>query len=147
MGYQGKRFRMLKFRTLRSAPKNLETPTEGIENRKFPFGNLLRRLRIDELPQLLMVLLGSMSIVGPRPEMEYFHTRSAATIPFYGIRLNVKPGLTGWAQIRFPHSTTEIEYCDKIAYDLWYVAHRGSFIDLKIILRTIGVLCRRSGSK
>ena len=147
VGYQGNRFRMLKFRTLRSAQKHLDTPTEGIEYRKFPFGNFLRQLRIDELPQLLMVLSGSMSLVGPRPEMEYFHTRSTAAIPFYDIRLNAKPGLTGWAQVCFPHSTTEKEYRDKTAYDLWYVTHRSTFVDLKIILRTIGVLCRRFGSK
>jgi lipopolysaccharide/colanic/teichoic acid biosynthesis glycosyltransferase len=94
-----------------------------------------------------MVLRGTMSLVGPRPEMAFFHRRSMKTIPFYRYRLEAKPGLTGWAQIRYAHSTTEAEYFDKTAFDLWYVANRSIMVDAKIMLRTIGILLNRFGSK
>ncbi len=94
-----------------------------------------------------MIVRGTMSFVGPRPEMEYFHRRSRDSIPYYEKRLEAKPGLTGWAQIRYSHSTTEDEYRDKTAFDLWYVLHRGVLIDLKILIRTVGTLLNRFGSR
>ena len=147
VGAGGKFFRIVKFRTLRPAESSVPCPTDDFATRVFRFGTFLRRSRIDELPQLLMVLRGTMSLVGPRPEMAFFHRRSIKTIPFYRYRLEAKPGLTGWAQIRYAHSTTEAEYFDKTAFDLWYVANRSIMVDAKIMLRTVGILLNRFGSK
>lgn len=147
VGRGGRFIRIIKFRTLKPAVDEGESPTRDFETRAFPFGTFLRRSRIDELPQLLMVFRGKMSIVGPRPEMVFFHRRSSRTIPFYAYRLKAKPGLTGWAQIRYAHSTTDEEYRDKTAYDLWYVAHRNLALDAKIMLRTIGILLNRFGAR
>lgn len=147
VGKDGRFIRIIKFRTLRPPLGAGESPTRDFETRAYPFGTFLRRSRIDELPQLLMVFRGTMSIVGPRPEMMFFHRRSSRTIPFYQYRLQAKPGLTGWAQIRYAHSTTDAEYRDKTAYDLWYVAHRNLALDAKIMLRTIGILLNRFGAR
>ncbi len=147
VGRFGARFSLLKFRTLRESSVLSSTPNEDIEDRVFPFGALLRRTRLDELPQLINILRGDMSLVGPRPEMEYFHMRWAEVIPYYKQRLVVRPGLSGWAQVRFPHTSTELDYWDKTAYDLWYVAHRNPALDLRICLRTIGVMLFGAGAR
>lgn len=146
LGQDGRLFRLVKFRTLQSAlPKG--TPTTDIGDRTFTFGSFLRKTRIDELPQLLQVISGRMSLVGPRPEMVYYHQRSVEQIPYYSVRLAAKPGMTGWAQVKYVHTTTEDEYRQKTAHDLWYIANRSLFLDVRIALRTIGVLVERFGSK
>ena len=147
VGRFGARFSLLKFRTLREPTVPSATPNTDIEERAFRFGSLLRRTRLDELPQLLNILRGDMSLVGPRPEMEYFHTRWAGVIPFYKQRLIVRPGLSGWAQVRFPHTSSELDYWDKTAYDLWYVAHRNPVLDVRICLRTMGVMLFGAGAR
>ena len=147
VGRFGTRFSLLKFRTLREPEVPSSTPNEDIEQRVFPFGAVLRRTRLDELPQLLNILRGDMSLVGPRPEMEYFHDRWSKVIPYYTQRLIVRPGLSGWAQVRFPHTSSELDYWDKTAYDLWYVAHRNPAIDLRICLRTAGVMLFGAGAR
>ncbi len=88
-----------------------------------------------------------MSLVGPRPEMEFFHESWAGSIPFYHKRLLVRPGLSGWAQVRFPHTTAETDYWDKTAYDLWYVVHRNAILDMRIVLRTAGVMLFGLGAR
>lgn len=147
VGRRGKRFLLYKFRSLRSVPPSEGTPNDGIEKRAFPFGAFLRGSRLDELPQLANVLRGDMSLIGPRPEMEFFHERAEGTIPFYAQRLTVRPGITGWAQVRFPHTTEETDYWDKTAYDLWYVRHRGPLTDLRIVVRTVGVMLLGFGAR
>lgn len=147
VGRSGKLFRIVKFRTLRTNRAASHTPTDGIASRQFAFGTFLRRTRIDELPQLLNVVAGQMSLVGPRPEMIYYHRRSAKSIPCYSHRLSVTPGLSGWAQINYAHSTTDEEYREKTAFDLWYVAHRSLLLDARIALRTMWVLIKRFGAK
>jgi len=147
VGRYGKRFRLHKFRTLRDEPPVIGTPNDTIEQRVFRFGILLRQTRLDELPQLFNVIKGDMSLIGPRPEMEFFHERCVTTIPFYRKRLIVRPGLSGWAQVRFPHTTGETEYWDKTAYDLWYIAHRNILVDARIALRTIGVMLFGFGAR
>jgi lipopolysaccharide/colanic/teichoic acid biosynthesis glycosyltransferase len=147
VGLCGRRFSLLKFRTLREDSAPSLTPNDRIEERAFRFGRFLRRSRLDELPQLLNVLKGDMSMVGPRPEMEFFHERCALTIPSYRHRLVVRPGLTGWAQVRFSHTTTETDYWDKTAYDLWYVTHRSASLDAFVAFRTVGVLLFGKGAR
>lgn len=146
VGQNGRLFRLIKFRTLRPAPPK-GTPTEDIGQRTFAFGSFLRRTRIDELPQLLQVIVGCMSLVGPRPEMIYYHKRSVRQIQFYEYKLAAKPGMTGWAQVKYSHTTTEDEYRKKTARDLWYIANRSIFLDLRIALRTMGILLERFGAK
>ncbi len=140
VGRFGRRFMLLKFRTLRSEGAPSGNPNDAIEQRVFRFGAFLRRTRLDELPQFINIMRGDMSLVGPRPEMEYFHQSWAGSIPFYHKRLLVRPGLSGWAQVRFPHTSEEVDYWDKTAYDLWYVAHRNAILDMRILLRTAGVM-------
>ncbi len=147
VGKDGRPFSLIKLRTLKNAIVAPDQPTAGIDDRQFTLGTLLRRSRIDELPQLINVLRQEMSLVGPRPEMPFYHQRSLHHIPNYLVRTRVLPGLTGWAQVNYSHSTTEAEYYEKTAYDLWYVENRSAWLDGRILLKTIGVVARRFGSK
>ena len=99
-------------------------------------GRLLRRLRIDELPQLLNVLRGDMSLVGPRPERPEFVAALAQTVPFYTFRLAVPPGLTGWAQVNMPYARSEEEHRRKLEYDLYFIRERSFGLYLLTLLRT-----------
>ncbi|MGA2975505.1 MAG: sugar transferase [Spirochaetia bacterium] len=147
VGRYGRRFSLLKFRTLHEEASPSATPNDAIENRVFRFGAFLRRTRLDELPQFINIVRGDMSLIGPRPEMEFFHEIWVSAIPFYRKRLLVRPGLSGWAQIRFIHTTSEADYWDKTAYDLWYIKNRNIIIDARILLRTIGVMLFGSGAR
>ena len=147
VGRFGRRFMLLKFRTLREEETPSGNPNDAIEKRAFRFGALLRRTRLDELPQFINIMRGDMSLVGPRPEMEYFHESWAGSIPCYHKRLLVRPGLSGWAQVRFPHTSEETDYWDKTAYDLWYVVHRNAILDMRILLRTAGVMLFGLGAR
>lgn len=147
VGRNGMPFELIKFRSLAIASSDASTPNDRIEHLAFPFGKFLRRSHLDELPQVLNILRGDMSVIGPRPEMQFFHDRSLASIPFYEGRLAVRPGLSGWAQVRFSHTTSDSEYVDKTAYDLWYVQHRSFPLDFKICVRTIGIALLGIGSR
>lgn len=147
IGMKGRPFELIKFRSLAASTEGGGTPNDAIESRAFAFGRFLRRSHLDELPQALNILRGDMSVIGPRPEMEFFHLRSISTIPHYDRRLMVRPGLSGWAQVRFSHTTSVSEYLDKTAYDLWYVRHRTMYLDLKICIRTIGIALLGIGSR
>lgn len=147
VGRFARRFSVVKFRSLRAETSAAATPNDTIEQRVFRFGAFLRRTRLDELPQFWNILRGDMSLIGPRPEMEFFHERWVDVIPFYKRRLLIRPGLSGWAQIRFTHTTTEVDYWDKTAYDLWYIKNRNIVIDARIFLRTAGVMLFGSGAR
>jgi lipopolysaccharide/colanic/teichoic acid biosynthesis glycosyltransferase len=123
----------------RDAERNgIARMTEENDERVTKFGWFLRRTHLDELPQFINVLRGEMSLVGPRAErpqlVEYFQNE----IPFYRARLLVKPGITGWAQINFGYAGTVEETAIKLEFDLYYIEHRNFFMDISIILRTIG---------
>ncbi len=134
-------YRMWKFRTM-VVGAEAEGPQWAEENdlRATRFGRLLRRTRLDELPQFLNVLGGSMTIVGPRPEREHFVLRLLEEIPHYGLRFEVKPGITGWAQIHFPYTASVEDTREKLKYDLYYLRHFSIRLDLKIILKTARVM-------
>ena len=121
----------------------------GIENRPrvTSVGQLLRLTRLDELPQLLNVLAGSMSVVGPRPERPVFVQQLQAIIPHFDARTLVRPGITGWAQVNYPYGASVEDAHQKLAYDLFYLKHRSMWLDLRIILRTVGVVCTQAGSR
>ncbi len=100
----------------------------------------MRKLKIDELPQLLNVLKGEMSLVGPRPERPYFVNMLHQRIPFYNLRHYVKPGITGWAQVMYPYGASIEDAYEKLQYDLYYAKHVSLFTDLGVLLKTVKVV-------
>ena len=111
-----------------------------------PVGRFLRRTRLDELPQLWNVLRGDMSIVGPRPERPEFLELLAQEVPFWERRHLVKPGITGWAQVRCGYTDDALGAADKLAHDLYYLKHRSLFLDLAIALKTAAIVLRGTGA-
>jgi lipopolysaccharide/colanic/teichoic acid biosynthesis glycosyltransferase len=110
-------------------------------------GRVLRRYRIDELPQLINVFRGEMSFVGPRPERPQFVATLTEKIPFYGVRHSVKPGLTGWAQVRYTYGGNVEESVKKLEYDLYYVKNHTLLLDLLILLKTVRVVVLGEGAR
>lgn len=109
-------------------------------------GRLLRKTRLDELPQVWNLLRGEMSLIGPRPERPEFVAQLQEQIPFYRSRLSVKPGLTGWAQVRYRYGNTVEDARIKLEYDLYYIKHQSLLLDLSILFRTVGVVLRMGGT-
>ncbi|MGB8330669.1 MAG: sugar transferase, partial [Polyangiales bacterium] len=103
-------------------------------------GRIMRRLRIDELPQLWNVFKGEMSFVGPRPERPHFVDKLRKVIPYYGERHTVRPGITGWAQVKFPYGSTIEDAEEKLEYDLYYVKHMSLLLDVAIVMETFKVM-------
>ncbi len=110
-------------------------------------GRIIRKLRIDELPQLINVLKGDMSLVGPRPERAYFVDQLAREIPFYAVRHSVKPGITGWAQVRYHYAASLDDAAQKLQYDLYYVKNHTLFLDIVILFETVGVVLTGEGAQ
>ena len=145
-GKDGKPFLALKFRSMyRNAESN--GPMWATENdpRVTGVGKFLRTTRLDEIPQLWNILKGEMSFVGPRPERPEFIETLIKEIPFYKERLLVKPGLTGWAQIKMPYADSVESSLKKLQYDLYYIKHRSFFFDLSVILKTINTVLKKIG--
>jgi exopolysaccharide biosynthesis polyprenyl glycosylphosphotransferase len=111
--------------------------TKIADPRITPVGNLLRRTHLDELPQIINVLLGNLSIVGPRPEQRHYVEQLTQSIPFYSLRHTVKPGVTGWAQVKYPYGASEHDAMEKLQYELYYLRHQSLSLDGRICLRTI----------
>ncbi|MEM9556438.1 MAG: exopolysaccharide biosynthesis polyprenyl glycosylphosphotransferase [Acidobacteriota bacterium] len=138
LGQYGRPFTMLKLRTMaRDAERDGPTFAAERDPRTLPFGRLLRRLRLDELPQLLNVLEGSMSLVGPRPERPEFVERWVDEIPWYAFRMAVPPGITGWAQVNVPYARDASEHRRKLEYDLYFIRERSVRLYLLTLLRTV----------
>ena len=110
-------------------------------------GRFIRKTRLDELPQLWNVLRGDMSFVGPRPERPYFVAELAKDIPFYQQRHAVKPGLTGWAQVKYRYGSSLEDAMEKLRYDLYYIKHLSIFFDLTIVFDTVKVVLFRKGAE
>ncbi len=147
VGKGGRTFRVIKFRTM---IPNAESQTGAVwaathDARVTPFGRWMRRLRIDELPQLINVIRGEMSLVGPRPERPEFVDQLAHEIPFYRARHAVRPGLTGWAQVRYGYGSSVDDTRVKLEYDLYYVRHAGFYLEALILLKTLAVVLRLQG--
>jgi exopolysaccharide biosynthesis polyprenyl glycosylphosphotransferase len=138
VGLHGRRFSLVKFRTMRTGEAG-DDSVWGRDNasRVTPLGAVLRRYRLDELPQCLNILRGDMNLVGPRPEMASNVATFEAVIPFYGFRHEVRPGLTGWAQVRAGYSMSTEEVTRKLCYDLYYIKHMSPTFDLQILLDTV----------
>jgi lipopolysaccharide/colanic/teichoic acid biosynthesis glycosyltransferase len=114
------------------------------DSRVTQVGRMLRRMRIDELPQLWNIMVGDMAFVGPRPERPEFVARLELGIPFYRQRHLIKPGLTGWAQICFPYGASEGDAREKLSYDFYYLKNMSIPLDLQIVLQTIGAVAKGS---
>jgi len=148
VGDKWKLFRILKFRSMRTdAEKHGAQFATKNDPRVTRIGRFLRKTRIDELPQLLTVLKGDMSFVGPRPERPEFVERFSAQIPYYADRHRVKPGLTGWAQICYPYGASDKDALEKLEYDLYYVKNYSLFLDLLILLQTAEVILWGKGAR
>jgi exopolysaccharide biosynthesis polyprenyl glycosylphosphotransferase len=147
VGEGGRPFTIYKFRTMRRDAEEPGEPAYAQENdpRVTPVGRLLRKTHLDELPQLWVVLKGDMSIVGPRPERPEFIPMLEEAVPFFTRRLLVKPGITGWAQLRRDYASDQEGAADKLSYDLWYVRHRNVVVDLAICAKTFSALFVRPG--
>lgn len=104
------------------------------------FGKFLRRSRLDEIPQFINILKGEMSVIGPRPERPYFVNELSQVIPYYETRHIIKPGLTGWAQVKTRYGASVDESLTKLQYDLFYIKHRSIFLDLNILLKTMSTV-------
>jgi exopolysaccharide biosynthesis polyprenyl glycosylphosphotransferase len=146
VGERGRPFTMLKFRTMRA---DAEAPGPAFAQRQDPrvtrAGKLLRRTHLDELPQLWNVVRGEMSIVGPRPERPEFIPALEQAVPFFTRRLLVKPGITGWAQLRRDYASDAAGAAEKLSYDLWYLRHRNVLVDLAICAKTFSSVLVRPG--
>src|SRR5215471_3493404 len=149
VGLRGRNFILLKFRSMTTDAERDGAPLWAAERdpRVTRVGWMIRKLRIDELPQLYNVLRGDMSFVGPSPERPYFVTRLAQSIPYYLERHSVKPGITGWAQVHCPYGASLEDAKQKLSYDLFYLKNRGLFLDLIILMRTVGVILWPEGAR
>ena len=147
VGQSGEPFQILKFRTMiMDAEKHTGAVWASEKDPRItPVGRFLRQTRIDELPQLWNVLKGEMSIIGPRPERPHFVDQLTKEIPFYRARHAVTPGLTGWAQVKYPYGASAEDALIKLQYDLYYIKHQGAYLDLLILLKTVLVVLGRKG--
>jgi exopolysaccharide biosynthesis polyprenyl glycosylphosphotransferase len=147
-GLHGRHFMLYKFRTMFS-DSEADGPEFALPSdpRVTKVGRFLRRFRLDELPQLYNVLINEMSLIGPRPERPVFVRELVEKIPFYAERLEVKPGITGWAQVTYGYSTTTTEHREKLLYDIFYLENMSLALDGLIMLKTLGVILRGKGAQ
>jgi sugar transferase (PEP-CTERM system associated) len=149
VGLHGRGFTAHKFRTMREDAESGTGPVWSSANdtRVTPIGGFLRRTRLDEMPQLWNVLVGEMSFVGPRPERPEFVQQLTERIPFYGQRHVLKPGLTGWAQVRYTYGASVEDAIEKLQYDLYYIKNLSIALDFVIVLETIKTVLTRRGAR
>lgn len=149
VGEKGKPFMLIKFRSMRQDAEIATGPVWASENdpRVTRLGRMMRLLRLDEIPQMINVLKGEMSFVGPRPERQVFVEQLRKKIPYYDLRFTVKPGLTGWAQIKYQYGSTEEDALEKLQYDLYYIKHLSPLFDLTIVMETIQVILGGKGAR
>jgi lipopolysaccharide/colanic/teichoic acid biosynthesis glycosyltransferase len=146
VGKNGTTFEILKFRTMR--PDGAGLPSEWTtedDPRITPFGRILRRMHVDELPQVVNVLTGDLSVVGPRPEQPHYVKELTGKIPFYDLRHRVRPGLTGWAQVKYGYAGSESDALHKLQYEFYYLRHQSLTLDARIIGRTLRHIVGRGG--
>jgi sugar transferase (PEP-CTERM system associated) len=149
VGLNGQLFDVLKFRSMRPDAEAAGSPQWATPNdpRVTRIGAFIRKVRIDELPQLLNVLRGDMSFVGPRPERPHFVAQLEEKIPYYAQRHSVKPGITGWAQLCYPYGASEEDAIQKLQYDLYYVKNNSLLFDLAILVQTAEVIFMGKGAR
>jgi sugar transferase (PEP-CTERM system associated) len=148
VGFNGRIFSVMKFRSMRT-----DAEKDGVarwaqqdDNRITLVGEFIRKTRLDELPQFINVLRGEMSFIGPRPERPVFVDLLKNKIPYYSERLRVKPGITGWAQVRYGYGASELDAAEKLKYDLYYVKNHGLFLDLLVLIYSVEVVLFGTGA-
>ncbi|MEW6259338.1 MAG: TIGR03013 family XrtA/PEP-CTERM system glycosyltransferase [Thermodesulfobacteriota bacterium] len=149
VGWKGRVFDILKFRSMVADAEALGRPVWASEGdpRITRVGRIIRALRIDELPQIINILKGDMSLIGPRPERPEFVAELERQIPYYGLRHSVPPGVTGWAQVNYPYGASIEDTIRKLEYDLYYIKNMSFYLDLKICLLTVGVVFWGHGAR
>ena len=149
VGQHGQRFTLFKFRSMRDDAEAITGPifADKDDLRITRVGSVLRTTRVDELPQLLNVLRGEMSFVGPRPERPFFVELFAKEIPYYSQRLSVKPGITGWAQVYYPYGATLVDAMEKLQLDLYYIKNISLILDVFIIMKTLKIMVLGKGAR
>lgn len=149
MGEGGRPFMLIKFRSMRQDAEAASGPVWASENdpRVTRLGRIMRSFRLDEIPQMVNVLKGEMSFVGPRPERPVFVAQLRKKIPYYDLRFSVKPGLTGWAQVKYRYGSTEEDTMEKLQYDLYYIKHLSPFFDITILMETVQVILTGKGAR
>jgi sugar transferase (PEP-CTERM system associated) len=147
VGKDGETFKVHKFRSMRSDAEKGGKPQWAAQNdpRVTRVGNFIRKTRIDELPQIVNVFKGEMSFVGPRPERPYFVEQLIEVVPYYHVRHSIKPGITGWAQVRYGYGSSAEDALQKLQYDLYYVKNNSLFLDVLVLIDTLKVVLFRSG--
>ena len=146
-GKNGEPFYLIKFRTMiQDAEKHGRKFATKNDPRVTKIGRIMRKLRLDEVPQLINVVKGEMSLIGPRPERPEFIEKFSKQIPFYRLRLEIKPGLTGWAQVHYKYTGPRLEeQIRRLEYDLYYIKNRSILLDLIVLLKTVGVVLKAEG--
>ena len=149
VGKDGKGFILNKFRSMRADAEAVTGPVwaSATDHRVTRVGRILRKTRLDEVPQLLNVLMGHMSLIGPRPERPMFVNQLKEQIPFYAQRFSVKPGVTGWAQVKYRYGSTVEDAMEKLQYDLYYIKNMSVFLDLLILLSSVQVVLFGRGAR
>ncbi len=149
VGQNNSTFQVIKFRSMRNDAERDGRPVWAQANdaRVTRVGAIIRKLRIDELPQIFNVLKGEMSLVGPRPERPFFVEQLTQEIPFYALRHSIKPGVTGWAQVRYPYGATVEDSLQKLQFDLYYVKNHTLFLDLVVLMETVAVVLTGRGAR
>jgi sugar transferase (PEP-CTERM system associated) len=149
IGQGGRVFTIFKFRSMHNDAERDGRPrwAGANDDRTTRVGRVIRKLRIDELPQILNVLRGDMSFVGPRPERPFFVEQLASRIPYYSARHSIKPGITGWAQVRYPYGASLDDAVEKLQYDLYYVKNHTLFLDIMVLIETIQVVLWGKGAR
>ncbi len=149
LGMNGDEIEVLKFRSMHHDAEGASGPTWARENdpRVTFVGRIIRTLRIDELPQLFNILRGEMSFIGPRPERAHFVFQLEQRLPYYTLRMTVRPGLSGWAQVEYGYGATEEDALEKLKYDLYYIKNANILFDLWIVLKTIKVVLSGHGAR
>jgi len=147
LGYQKRPFRCCKFRTMKDKAEAQCGPvwSSSGDDRVTRLGRVMRKTRLDEIPQLFNVLIGDMSFVGPRPIRQHFADQLAKVIPFYDLRFSVKPGLTGWAQVNHGYAGSEEGQLEKFQYELFYIQNMSFFLDLLVLIKTFRTVIKGTG--
>ena len=141
VGKNGNTFKIIKYRSMvQNAESNGAVWAEKGDKRITLFGKFLRNTRLDEIPQFINILKGEMSLIGPRPERPHFVKELSQMLPFYETRHMVKPGLTGWAQVKTKYAASIDDSLIKLQYDLYYIKHRGFLLDMNILLKTLSTV-------
>ena len=149
VGMNGKSFMVLKFRSMRNDAEKSGQPQWATSNdpRTTTVGRIIRKCRIDELPQIINVVRGDMSLVGTRPERPFFVNQIAEQVPFYNLRHSIKPGITGMAQVRYQYGASIDDATEKLQYDLYYVKNNSLFLDALILIETVQVVLFGKGAR